>query len=718
MGDVNINTATPWQLSVLLDLTRGPVEALLLARPFADEERFREALAPHRSIGDLGLFLPKRNINAAGTTDIVRATGISNSVARRIVESRPFFFSRQLQALIGEADYRLVELIYTVPEFEYVDKLTAHPVRLSPDPSRVLVSKAEMKDVESLVDHWKLTPVFPHATGSLYEVLEVPETEEATELFGELQKTYSRNVIPAYRDDRASFRYFNPKFCTVQFASRPAGTTYETIIAQQGLLVEEAHRTPGMYTLRIPEAQMDPLALVNAVRGLNAMTEVAFAEPNYLGFDDREILDPPRLFRAREEAEDAGSVPWNLSMLRAPEAWSWGRGSSDVLIAVIDSGVDTNHPSLEGAVLRPAVGESWNFANDDNPEPRDEEGHGTFIAGLLVGNGAQNVHGIAPGCRVLPLKVPLRGEVTSYARRRDAILYALDKVGSHQSLIINLSWKTSGDVALIRDAVDQAVSRGATVVASAGNFPSRENEPHYPSDYRPVISVAAVGPDRKRAYYSFYGDEVDVSAPGGDDTSPGGSIHSAAPNSMVTSGVGTSFAAPHIAGVAALLASANRLSTPLGIRSVVESSAVPIADRGMGQGLADAAAALRSSSSPPNEVLDLINSAEFATLVTRFRLLAYTARILISRRPFASITQLQMLPGLTPEQYSSITNIQSDSTTALALLNSADVANLVSTFGLLAYTARLIIARRPFRRVEEIRGISGLTEEQYMHFAG
>jgi hypothetical protein len=125
--------------------------------------------------------------------------------------------------------------------------------------------------------------------------------------------------------------------------------------------------------------------------------------------------------------------------------------------------------------------------------------------------------------------------------------------------------------------------------------------------------------------------------------------------------------APHIAGVAALLASANRLSTPLRIRSVVESTAVSLADRGMGQGLADAAAALRSTSSPRSEVLDLINSAEFATLVTRFGLLAFTARVLISRRPFADIAQLRVLPGLTPEQYSSIANIRADPTPALAL---------------------------------------------------
>ncbi len=93
----------------------------------------------------------------------------------------------------------------------------------------------------------------------------------------------------------------------------------------------------------------------------------------------------------------------------------------------------------------------------------------------------------------------------------------------------DLSWKTTGDVALIRDAVNTAAARNAVVVASAGNYPERENQPHYPSDYPVVISTAAVRPDGKRTSYSYYGAEVDISAPGGATNPPEDRIYSAKP---------------------------------------------------------------------------------------------------------------------------------------------------------------------------------------------
>jgi serine protease len=170
-----------------------------------------------------------------------------------------------------------------------------------------------------------------------------------------------------------------------------------------------------------------------------------------------------------------------------------------------------------------------------------------------------------------------------------------------------------------------------------------------------VISVAAVGPNRRRPDYSYYGDEVDMSAPGGDARDPGGAIYSAAPDSMVTTGYGTSFAAPHVAGIAALIASANSRLTAAEIRLGIESSAVALRERGMGRGLADAAAALNAIRVPPqSDALQLLNSADVATLVQRYGLLSFTARLLAARRPFVSIDQIRGTIGLTEEQYLAI----------------------------------------------------------------
>jgi subtilisin family serine protease/DNA uptake protein ComE-like DNA-binding protein len=721
LGDVvNVNKASPWQLAVLLELTRDEVESLLLARPVASKEALRSAM-PRRVAADVSLDLPKLDINSASDEDLVKTTGIPRVIALRIVEGRPFYFISQLRSLIGEDIYQQVEPLYTVPSLAYRDKLTGRVVKLSADSSHVLISRSERESVNTTIKRWNLEHMYPQAIGSVYDVFSIPETEAVSDLLLELQRSYGRNLIPGYRDERSNRRYFNPKFCVVQFVPEVAEARQEEIITGLRLQIEARHQTIGLYTLRIPEAQANPIALMRIVQALNNLPEVSFSEPNYIGFDDLDRIAPPRPFRLQAEAERLATLPWNLSLVNAPQAWSQTRGSSDIVIAVIDSGVDMKHPSLQGSFVTRSPGENWNFAFNDDLEPRDEDGHGTFICGLLVGNGTQGVHGISPECRVLPLKVPLSGEVTSYARRRDAILYALEKVPRGKQLIMNLSWKTSGDVALIRDAINQAAARGAIVVASAGNLPSRENEPHYPSDYPAVISVAAVGPDRARAYYSFYGDQVDISAPGGDDYVPDGDIFSAAPNVMVTTGVGTSFAAPHVAGSAALLASANRSLTPERIRSAIESSAGVLPERGLGRGLVDVRAALdiAASSHPTTDVLTVINFADLPTLITRFGLLQFTAQLIIARRPHARVEQIRGTLGLTAQQYAAIVGAQPGSGDGvLRLINSATQSSLVSRFGLLPFTAQVLIARRPFTSVEQIRRISGLSSEQYAAISG
>ena len=161
---------------------------------------------------------------------------------------------------------------------------------------------------------------------------------------------------------------------------------------------------------------------------------------------------------------------------------------------------------------------------------------------------------------MLPLKVPLEGTSLSYAKRRDAILYAVGLVQEPRRLVMNLSWKTTGDVALIHDAISQAYQAGVLVVASAGNWPETEEEPHFPSDYTEVVSACAVGPDRRRAQYSFFSKEVDLVAPGGSGSENAAeNLHSARPGGADGVHFGTSFSSPHVAGAAALLLSQKKV---------------------------------------------------------------------------------------------------------------------------------------------------------------
>jgi radical SAM superfamily enzyme with C-terminal helix-hairpin-helix motif len=143
LGDVvNVNKASPWQLAVLLELTRDEVESLLLARPVASKEALRSAM-PRRVAADVSLDLPKLDINSASDEDLVKTTGIPRVIALRIVEGRPFYFISQLRSLIGEDIYQQVEPLYTVPSLAYRDKLTGRVVKLSADSSHVLISRSE-----------------------------------------------------------------------------------------------------------------------------------------------------------------------------------------------------------------------------------------------------------------------------------------------------------------------------------------------------------------------------------------------------------------------------------------------------------------------------------------------------------------------------------------------------------------------------------------------
>jgi subtilisin family serine protease len=674
---IDVNHASPWQLAVLLDVSRETVEHLLQARPFSDVEALRTVLREELRAPVDSLSLQKLDVNAADEATLIAATGVTSRTAASIVQARPFHFMRQLRTLVGGETYDQVEALFTTQDLEFADKLTGQTITLTPDSGQVLLSRSESESFSGVTKELGLQRLYPGTDASLYEVLAIPETEGATDVLSHLQASYGRNVLPAYRDQRSVRRYFNPRFCTVQFNPDSTATLAEEAIARLGLEIEESHRTPGLYTLRIPDTA-NPTALTDAIGTLNSLPEVKFAEPNYLGFDDREAIGTAASASAGEN--DTSGISWNLELTRVSQAWRSTRGSESVTIAVVDSGADQEHPGLHGALVHQEEGDDWNFV-DDGPRPVDDDGHGTFIAGLLVGNGWHGIHGICPDCRVLPLKIPLAGEVNSYVRRRDAILYALERVGDGP-LIMNLSWKTTGDVGLIRDAIATAAARGALVVASAGNSPAAENEPHYPSDYPSVISVAAVGRTRQRAPYSYWGDEVDMSAPGGDRNDPSGRLLSTEPGGRAGTQAGTSFAAPHIAGIAALVFAARPSLHATGIRWAIESSASPLAERGLGRGLGNAAAAVVSAGGGPAAVTSSVGVVPAS-----------------APAPPASAPSRARGPAR--------------SSGALWALNTADAATLVAQFGMLPFTARVIVARRPYTNVSQVRSVLGLSDAQY-----
>ena len=288
---------------------------------------------------------------------------------------------------------------------------------------------------------------------------------------------------------------------------------------------------------------------------------------------------------------------WGLEMVKAPEAWDTSTGVGAV-IAVIDTGAQLDHPDL-GDRLLPGfdfVGNDPIEPGDEDEDPADGNGHGTHVTGIAVANrdNDEGITGIAPGARVLPIRV-LDDNGEGYADDTiKAIDYAI-KQGVH---VINLSL---GDFVPLQStlfpdaeyeaALQRAVDAGIVVVIAAGNnsFIKCENP-----DVEEVLCVGAVDAFRDRSAFSSFGANVDLMAPGGSGL--GGSsedVLSTYRGSGYEAIAGTSQAAPHVSAVAALLVSLGMRGQAAADRIVATADA----DCGMmanecGAGIVDAQAAV------------------------------------------------------------------------------------------------------------------------------
>lgn len=292
---------------------------------------------------------------------------------------------------------------------------------------------------------------------------------------------------------------------------------------------------------------------------------------------------------------------WNFEQAAIPGAQVAGNWGAGVTVAVLDTWVDFRHPDLEDRIVGHAV--CLNSANGchDNTYAKDRCGHGTHVAGTV----ASGRYGVAPRAGVLAVQVlswdafrkECNGSTEDVAR---GIRFAVGKGAD----IINLSLGTlvpglfSSDA--VAAAVHDAARAGVVVVFAAGNntVPISEN---YGSD---ALIVAATGPDGTIASYSTRGDGVSLAAPGGDEGAAG--LNGCGPDTCIMSTLpdnsyglleGTSMAAPHVSGVAALLLSEIPGRGRDDVLTSMRSTARPLA--GAGAGLIDATAALRLRKAPP-----------------------------------------------------------------------------------------------------------------------
>ncbi len=279
---------------------------------------------------------------------------------------------------------------------------------------------------------------------------------------------------------------------------------------------------------------------------------------------------------------------WGMLLTDAPSAWDTATGSG-IVVAVSDTGVDLAHPDLAAnlwtnplEVARNGLDDDgngfvddvagWDFVDDD-ATPTDLNGHGTHVAGTVaaVGDNGRGVVGMAFGARVMAIRGLDAGGGGFDSELAEGIVYAAENGAD----VLNASWGGSGASPVLDDAIAAAAGLGMLVIAAAGNDGSDMSD-FFPASNPQVIAVGATAPDDVNAFFSNYGDGLDVAAPGLDVLSlrPGG----VAPLGAVVASdyvrlSGTSMAAPHVAGLVAVLLSAEPGLTLAETRSHVELNA-------------------------------------------------------------------------------------------------------------------------------------------------
>lgn len=386
-----------------------------------------------------------------------------------------------------------------------------------------------------------------------------------------------------------------------------------------------------------------------AVKALQRRPDVASVSPNYM----RKAMKVPN--------DTFYGYQWHYPLINLPQAWDVTTGNASIVVAVVDTGVYLAHPDLAGQltagydfISNPAIANDGDNIIDNDPDdpgdnatPGSSSFHGTHVAGTIAAatDNGMGVAGIAWQSKIMPVRVLGVGGGTSYdilqgVRYAAGLSNDSGTVPATPARVINLSLGGYGYSQPAQDTYTAVRNQGVIVIAAAAN--DNTSQLAYPASYDGVVSVSAVDMNKDKAYYSNYGSAIDIAAPGGDvrvdinnDGYADGILSTLADDSSGTRQAsyrfyqGTSMAAPHMAGVVALMLAADPGMTPDQLDGLIQSGQIS-EDLGtsgrddlFGHGLIDALKAVQVASGGPAPQL-VVNPASLNFGATKTSLPIHT----------------------------------------------------------------------------------------------
>ncbi|KHF41784.1 protease [Halalkalibacter okhensis] len=469
---------------------------------------------------------------------------------------------------------------------------------------RTVLGEIDLSFVKSFV---KGLASVADATGTFFVSGADPEVEwETTE---DIPENLEAETVPelgwqivVHSDNHKPEQFQQPfyeKQAVIKFKKREVASTWFT--ENQDLLVLEDNNP-----LFVVESKTE--STEQLIQRLRKEYDLAIAEPNYkiskqvilFSTDPNERRHTPPRQTTREQnrsragdEEDQHNVlttkpndeffepyQWNLDQIEIDEGWNLS-GGQGIKIAVLDTGVDPNHLDIAEK-----LGPGYN-SFDDSSDFSDAHGHGTHVAGVAAAltNNVTGIAGVSWDSTILPVKVLNdEGEGSSFEVAK-GIYWAVEQGAD----VINMSLGDYYSSDLLHDAIRYAYEQDVVLIAASGN--DNVEDPMYPAQYEEVFTVAAVDEAKNRAFFSNYGEHVDISA-------PGEHIPSLFPDNNYVVMSGTSMAAPHVAGLAGLIRSLRPDLTNEEVYEVMRSTAKDLGTDGRdpyyGYGEIDIAAALKS----------------------------------------------------------------------------------------------------------------------------